>query len=299
MNILHALDDYLVYLSYTKGLSNNTVIRAKMVNAMFCRNTGINQFENITQKVVEDFFQNGRVKLEWKPSTFDTYHKTIMYFFRYACKQGYLQENNAEGIERPKMHKSLPRSFHQDKAEAWLRYVKNYPYNWHQVFCSKRNHAIYATFLFTGLRRSELCRLEMEDLDLKNRELKVIEGKGKKDRVIPLCFAYINIMREWLEIRNKYRKKCPNVFTSCTRDRELSISSLIYIHGELRKHAPFYNTLHQWRHTFATLMIQGGVDLPSLKAMMGHSDISTTMKYVSVSTHHLQSQIIKHPLNYS
>jgi site-specific recombinase XerD len=298
MNILPVLEDYLVYLIYTKGLSPTTVQTAKNVNSHFFRKMGITSFNEVTPKIVQDFFINGRIKCGWKPGTFVTYHKTILYFFEYAVKQGYLKENFARNIECPKMPKSLPRSFTKDKAVQWLRYVKNYPYHFKQEFFRKRNHAMYATLMFTGLRRCELSRLELADLDLKNRSLR-IRGKGEKDRVISLCSAYIVIMQDWLAVRKKNRKTCPFVFTSWRRNQGLSIGCIEHMHKKLIQDGPFHNTLHQWRHTFATLMIQGGVDLPSVQAMMGHSRIETTMRYVSISNNHLLLQASKHPLNHA
>ncbi|MCI5056815.1 MAG: site-specific integrase, partial [Flavobacteriales bacterium] len=74
-------------------------------------------------------------------------------------------------------------------------------------------------------------------------------------------------------------------------------SGLRHLTSELRKVCNIDFTIHRLRHTFATLMIEGGCDIYSLSKMMGHSDISTTTIYLSTTTEHLRGQIMKHPLN--
>lgn len=297
MNIYQALDEFCSYHAFIKGHSPETIKRIRQCNTRFVRRTGVRQFEDITIEKVNRFFLESRTKYRWMPTTFQTNHQTIHSFMKWAKTQGYIKENYLDDIEKPKWKRRLPIRLTKDQAFAWLKYVRNYPYSYRAEFYSARNHAIYATFLYTGIRRCELTKLELRDIDLVNLELKVRDGKGGKDRLIPLCFAHAQIVKTYLNIRKKMRFTTPYLFTTLKVRQQLSVASLVHIHNTLRKDAPVSCTIHQLRHTFATLMIEGGCDLPSLSAMMGHAHISTTMHYIKASTHHLKSQITKHPLN--
>lgn len=286
-----------MYLKYDKGHAKTTITRVRAVNRRFFRKAGITTFHDITKEVTLDFFRRGRRELEWKPNTFATYLSSLEVFMKWLVKYGYLTQTFLETIEKPKQGKRHPKRLHKDEAIRWLRYVKNFPYQHGGEFASKRNHAIYATFLYTGIRRMELANLEMRDFNLQAMELKVRSGKGDKDRVIPLCYTYIEILQEYLDIRKKYRKTCAEVFTSIKSNKGLTIPSLINIQQRLNKTAPVPCTFHQLRSTFATLMAEGNCEPRALQAMMGHASLETTMGYVDVTTTHLKAQIVRHPLN--
>ena len=100
-----------------------------------------------------------------------------------------------------------------------------------------------------------------------------------------------------IEKRKKWKKTCPEFFTCSNRNRGFSESGLKSFLDGFRKRTNIHFTIHQLRHTFATLMLEGGCDIYSLSNMMGHSDIKTTTIYLSTTAEHLRCQIAKHPLN--
>ena len=123
-------------------------------------------------------------------------------------------------------------------------------------------------------------------------------GKGDKDRIIPLNETLIDILKAYLEERSRLNKKCEYFFTTMREDNrmgDLVIKRLIVKIKE-KSGIPFY--AHLLRHTFATLMLEGGCDLFSLSKMLGHSDIKTTTIYLAATAAHLQGQIEKHPLTF-
>jgi site-specific recombinase XerD len=153
-----------------------------------------------------------------------------------------------------------------------------------------------ATCLHAGLRRAELLSLKFVDADVDNLTIFVRCGKGRKDRMIPMSFTLANILRNYLKERGKIKTIVPELFiTRDGRDR-VRLNSFNWFINRFRRISGINFTLHKLRHTFATLMIEGGCDIYSLSKMMGHSDITTTTIYLAASIEHLRSQIAKHPL---
>jgi len=152
-------------------------------------------------------------------------------------------------------------------------------------------------FLFCGLRKSELLNLKYTDVDLENMSIFVRQGKGSKDRVVPISLGLVPSLKKYLEERKRLNKTCPEFFASLNRNSGYTINGLKRLVIQLKQCSGINFTVHKLRHTFATLMLEGGCDIYSLSRMMGHSDIKTTTIYLSASTEHLRSQITKHPFN--
>lgn len=171
----------------------------------------------------------------------------------------------------------------------------NYPYDY--KYLRYRNHAIFSTFIFAGLRKKELLSLKYTDVDIDNLSIFVRQGKGAKDRVIPMSFTLAQTLKKYLEERKRLNRTCSAFFTSLNRDMGFTDIGLRRLVRKIRATAKIPFTIHKLRHTFATLMLEGGCDIYSLSKMMGHSDIKTTTIYLAASAEHLRSQMTKHPLN--
>jgi site-specific recombinase XerD len=295
MNINLLLEEFCHYSTYIKGLSKKTIKRYDEQAGYFLRHSHIETNEEITQRKVRDFFMYGRVDKKWKPTTFISYHMTLLVFFRWLVKNNYLEKNYIEDIEKPKLEKRLPSRLKKEEALRLLEIVYNLPYSYH--YLRHRNKAIFATFIFSGLRKSELLNLKLTDIDIENLTLFVRQGKGNKDRIIPISFTHAQILKRYLKERKRLNKTCPEFFTSLNRNRGFTDSGLKLIVERIKKASGISFNIHKLRHTFATLMLEGGCDIYSLSKMMGHSDIKTTTIYLSASAEHLREQVIKHPLN--
>ena len=149
------------------------------------------------------------------------------------------------------------------------------------------------------MRKAELLNLRYTDVDLENRTVFVHHGKGGKDRIIPISFTLVQILERYLTERKRLKKTCPEFFTSLNRNQGFTGSGLKRMLNRIKKASGIHFGTHKLRHTFATLMLEGGCDIYSLSKMMGHSDIKTTTIYLSASAEHLRSQVMKHPLNHS
>ncbi|MFA7653459.1 MAG: tyrosine-type recombinase/integrase [Candidatus Magasanikbacteria bacterium] len=280
---------------YLKGYSPMTLRRYRQVIGFFGRFAGIEDVSQITHNKVKELFIHGRTVRKWSANTFICYHKTLAVFFRWCIKEGHMQANFTDDIEIPKLEKRLPPKLTKQDAMRLLEVAYNYPYDYH--FLRYRNHAIFATFLFAGLRKKELLQLKLADVDLENLTIYVRQGKGSKDRIIPMSYRLADILNRYMKERRRLNKTCPGFFASLNHNQGLTEISLKRLVDKMRVASEIEFTIHKLRHTFATLMLEGGCDIFSLSKMMGHSDIKTTTIYLAASAEHLRAQIVKHPLN--
>jgi site-specific recombinase XerD len=280
-----------------RGYAPDTIQRYRIATRLFQRSMGAQLITECTPQVVREFFYRGRADRHWSSQTFVTYHKSLNVFFKWCIEQGHLRSNPLEGVEVPRLEKALPRRLPEDQARLLLEKVLNY--SWGSEFERRRNHALLATVIWAGLRRKELLRLELSDFDLGQQTLFVRRGKGAKDRMVPMSATYVAIMQRYLDERGRSRKTCQAVFPSLVRDAGLTLEGLRHLVLSLREVSGIRFRLHALRHTFATLMIEGGCEIYALSQMMGHDKITTTTGYLAASPEHLRAQIAKHPLNSS
>lgn len=290
--IAHKFYDYSLYI---RGYSKDTIKRYRQTINFFCRNQHITEIEEIDGNKVKDYFFYGRTKRNWGANSFITFHKSLVVFFRWCVQEGYMEKNFADDIETPKLEKKLPSKLTKQDALKLLEVVYNYPYKYR--FLRYRNHAIFSTLIFSGVRSKELLNIKYTDIDIENLSLFIYQGKGSKDRVIPICYKLAESLQKYLSERKRLNKTCPEFFASLNRNTGFTKTGLKRLVIKIREASGIHFTIHKLRHTFATLMLEGGCDIYSLSKMMGHSDIKTTTIYLAASAEHLRSQITKHPLN--
>lgn len=153
--------------------------------------------------------------------------------------------------------------------------------------------------LCCGLRISEVCALKKQDVDFESEKIKVIQGKGSKDRYVMLPEKLKPILKKWFRINDKehvipgmYKKHMSttqllNKFKKYLEQAELLIPTEKTSSGQQR-HAYTFHTL---RHTYATFLLEKGVDLYYVQRALGHSDIHTTQVYAHISQKDLQNKI--------
>lgn len=295
MDILILCEKFCEYSISIKGYSKETIRRYKYVITCFCKFTGVTETNQITEENARDLFYFGRVQRNWSVNTYVVYHKSLLVFFRWCMKQGYMTGNPIEGIEKPKLEKKLPSRLSKQQSLYLLEVVGNYPYDLR--YLRYRNHAIFATFIFAGLRKQELLNLKFADVDIQNLAIFVRQGKGNKDRIVPMSYTLAQSLKKYVDERKHLNKTCPEFFASSNRNIGFTANGLKKLVETVIKSTGIKFSVHKLRHTFATLMLEGGCDIYSLSQMMGHSDIKTTTIYLAASAEHLKKQMTKHPLN--
>lgn len=231
----------------------------------------------------------------WEASTFSNQYRALKAFLKWAVKEDHLHVNPIDGIERPRLEKKLPRRITLQEARRVLEFAFYGPAIY--KFERYRNRAMLGIMLYAGLRSAETLNLLVTDVDLTNAVIHVNCGKGAKDRVVPMSSTLRQYLLEYQRDRERMGKQSVFLFTPVQRDQRLSKGGLRRMIDRTRKKSGVNFSAHKLRHTFATLMLEGGCDLFSLQKMMGHSNIQTTTIYLSASAEMLQAQIAKHPLD--
>jgi site-specific recombinase XerD len=158
-----------------------------------------------------------------------------------------------------------------------------------------RDYAIIMTLLQTGIRLSELANLTIDDVDLEQKLLTVRQGKGKKDRQIPLVDEVVKALRNYLRYRNTQRVLDDEVLFLAKNGTSLNVSSIKYIVAKYVKKAGIRKkvSVHTLRHTFGAHKADKNIGIATLQELMGHKKKETTLKYIHLAKTNLRQEMIE------
>ncbi len=233
-----------------------------------------------------------------KPLTFASQARAltpVRGFFKWLTRQNVLLSNPASEIELPKQERRLPRHVLTiDEAERVMEQPDV------REPLGVRDRAILEALYSTGIRRMEVVNLQLYDLDAERGTLHVREGKGKRDRVVPIGERAVMWVNKYVhEVRQQLIMPPDEGVLFLTQAGE-ALSS-IWLTQVIRRYigrAEIGKTgsCHLWRHTCATLMLEGGADVRYVQEMLGHAKLSTTAIYTQVSIRQLKSvHTLTHP----
>lgn len=219
-------------------------------------------------------------------------------FYAYLHDQGYLKENVFTYISSPKKEKRLPRVLFAEQVQRLLKANAE-----RTDLLADRDKAILALLFTSGVRAGELVAIEIDDLDLRNRTVRIL-GKGDKERIVPftqgtaaLLGKYEDGLRKILIARNKKDIGITAFFVNA-RGQRLTTRGLEYIirRIENRTGLPYRLHPHLFRHTFATHLLEQGADLRVIQELLGHESLDTTQVYTHVTTQAMKHQFLSaHP----
>ena len=226
---------------------------------------------------------NGQ-RLGW--STQRTRLGVLKDFFRWLTKQNVILHNPASELELPRMEKRLPTAaLTLTQVEALLA-VPNVADP-----LGVRDRAMLELFYSCGLRRAELCRLELTDLNTERRTLTIRRGKGKKDRVVPVGARAVAWLERYLkEVRPRLclDTRTPALFLTGYGDAFNPDVVSRMVAGWIKQVTGRVASCHLLRHTCATHMLEGGADIRYIQQLLGHEKLETTAIYTEVSIRQLQ-----------
>ena len=215
---------------------------------------------------------------------------TIRSFYNYLTNKAHLiRENPVKDLDSPKLKKTLPKYLTLDESMQLLESVdgKN----------RERDYAILTLFLNCGLRISELCGLNLQDIQ--DDALRVL-GKGNKVRIVYLNEACKSAIADYLAVRRPISGRDQNALFLSARNERITKST---VHALVKKHigaagldASEYSS-HKLRHTAATLMLQNGVDVRAVQEVLGHEHLNTTEIYTHIDNEALRTAARANPLS--
>jgi integrase/recombinase XerC len=201
-------------------------------------------------------------------------------FFRFLCREGIVERNPARPLLSPRTERRIPP--HLEEAEvATLLDVPG------ETDAALRARAILELLYATGIRCAELVGLDLTEVDLDARMVRVL-GKGRKERVVPFGTAAREALRAYLPARARARPQTDALFVNVHGGRLTDRSIRTIMSRRLRETALSRKVSpHTLRHSFATHLLERGADLRTIQELLGHSSLSTTQRYTHVDTHHI------------
>jgi site-specific recombinase XerD len=185
------------------------------------------------------------------------------------------------------------KSAKREEKEPGILYREQYKALLYEASENVRDYAIIMTFLQTGIRWSELAYLTIDDVDFDNKVLTVRQGKGKKDRQIPLVDEEMKTLRNYLRYRASQLVLDDEIFFLAKNGTSLNVSTVKYIIAKYVKKAGIRKkvSVHTLRHTFGAHKADKNMGIATLQEVMGHKKKETTLKYIHLARTYLRQEM--------
>lgn len=290
--LLPTIKLYVRYLRLERNLSPNTIEAYRNdlahLEAFMIRNN-LN-LENVTLEQLHTFAASLH-EYGITPRSQARVLSGVRSFFRFLVLDGVVESDPTELLEWPSLPEHLPVVLTLEEIDR----IED------SIDLSKaegaRNRAIIEVLFSCGLRVSELVNMKLSDLYLEDRVL-LVRGKGNKERLVPVSSKAIADLKRWFFDRNLMKIKPGEddyVFLN-RRGAHLTRTMILIMVKRQAEEAGIKKTIspHTFRHSFATALLQGGADLRSIQAMLGHEKIDTTLVYTHISNEQLRKAILEH-----
>jgi len=301
--IQKSINEFTFHCQYEKNLSSKTLKAYKIDLKQFLEFKNVEQLsikeidKNILKQYIQQLFE-----ISFKEKTIKRKLATLKAFFNYLEFDEQIVVNPFRKIRISiKEPKRLPKTLSMREIKKLLVYVykmKNTTgtdkYSYKAIV---RDILILELLFATGMRVSEISNLKLLDMDMKTYIIRVI-GKGDKERSIHICDSEIKtILKEYLKLFHQSEDKKEYLFIN-RLGQHISEQSIRFMVKKYQKKAglEIHITPHMFRHTFATMLLEEGVDIRYIQHLLGHASIATTQIYTQVNLKH-QKKIIanKHP----
>lgn len=302
------LSDFLDYLSVVKGKSQNTLKEYRLdlitfFNFIIKRKSLKISHHEIDLELLKNislsdmyaymsFVKNERLN---GPSARSRKTASLRTFYNYLTnKIKVIDKNITLELESPKLPKRNPIYLNFQESKKLLSNIDNTSKYYLRDYC------IVSLFLNCALRLSELCSIDLNDIDWDSNTLKII-GKGDKERLIFLNNMVLSSLKEYLKDRSTYKINADdkNALFISSRGCRISNRAIQLLIKKYTKGFEKNITPHKLRHTSATLMFKHGkVDIRTLQKVLGHENISTTQIYTHVDDDGIKKAFESNPLNF-
>lgn len=298
------IDEFVSYIRFEKGLSENTVTAYRRdlgAWTAFCRDRRLAPEAVRPDHVTEylDRLRKGRppATRRLSPATVARMLVAVRAFHRFLAREGHLESDPTARVGVPRRPRSLPKAIPLEDVERLLELPAD-------DLLGGRDKAILETLYGTGIRISELAALDVDDIDLDDGTVRVRSGKGRKARLVPVgraarvaLGAYLTRARPELDRRRPSRTSAGALFLNA-RGGRLSRQGAWKILKGYARIAGFEERVspHTLRHSFATHMLDRGADIRVVQELLGHASLATTQVYTLVSDRRLREVYLSsHP----
>jgi tyrosine recombinase XerD len=286
------ISNYQQYLLLEKSLSKNT-LDAYLTDLDKLLSYLLLEDINILDVTLDDLqnFAAGLHDIGIHPRSQARIISGIKSFFHFLLLDDYIQSDPTELLEGPKIGFKLPETLSVKEIDELISSIDRGKKE------GQRNRAILETLYSCGLRVSELTNLKLSELYFDEGFIKV-EGKGNKQRLVPISSRAIKEINYYLTDRNKMdiKKEYEDYLFISRRGTSISRIMVFHIIKEQADIAGIKKSIspHTFRHSFATHLLEGGANLRAIQCMLGHESITTTEIYTHIDRNMLRNEIIKH-----
>ena len=285
---------YLSYLESVKQYSQHTLNGYKrdlQKLSKYLSDQEIDKWKLVKEHDLRTFVNSER-RRGLSPRSIQRILSSCRTFFEFLLTEGQIKLSPAQNISSPKLAQLLPKAMDADLVQKLLDFKA-------KGMIEVRDKALAELLYSSGLRLSEICKLNMEDLDTKERTC-IVSGKGNKIRIVPVGKKAIQAIRDWFMYRSELKQSKATstnaIFLNNKGNRisprsiQLRLEKLCLMRG-----LPGINP-HMLRHSFASHVLESSGDLRAVQEMLGHSDIGTTQIYTKLDFQHLSKVYDKaHP----
>ena len=281
-----SISSFSEYLLYQKGLSQNTVDSYK---SDLTKLSNYLQNQDLSKTNIDNFFID-MSEFNYSSSTKKRMHSSIKNFLKYINENEDYESIDISDIKL-KSSKKLPEVLSITDIENMINF-----YN-HETYLDSRNRTVIDVLYSTGCRVSELCDINISDIDLDEKYLK-LKGKGSKQRIVPIGSMLYKNLLQYLNVRETFlQNRVEPLFLSKSKNK-LDRTAVFRIIKKTARNISLQTDVHPHtlRHSAATHMLEGGCDLRTVQEFLGHSSVSTTQIYTKVTKEFLEEAFTEsHP----
>lgn len=285
------LSEFLESLRLDRGASDHTVssYRADLTQFFAFLNARVNPLE-ITSAEIESYLSYLHHEEKQKSTSIARKLSALRQFFKFLRIEHEMGTDPLENVSTPKLGKGIPKGLTESEVQDLLRITEDglqYPEK-NAAASRSRDRAMIYLLYASGLRISELAGLTLNNLETEQGYVRV-RGKGEKERIVPFAPVAGEHLLDYVQNhRSSFSPTTAHVFISArgvlTRQAIWKILAKLARAAGIQKRV----TPHMLRHSFATHLLQSGINLRSLQLLLGHADLSTTQIYTHVAPEHLK-----------
>ena len=288
------INDFIDYLVLEKGLSVNTQesYRFDLIEfTNYLNKKKINNLKNIKENDLIDYLEYLKEEKKLASRSIERHLTTLRTLYKYLIKNEIVDNDITLNIDNLKLGRHLPDVLSVPEVDNLLDIKINSIYD-------IRTKAMLEIMYSSGLRVSELVNLELEDIDMYNDTI-LINGKGSKERIVPIGDYAKKYLKDYLDVRNQLIKKKngnPNKLFLNNHGLPITRNGFNFLLNNILKDKGINKkvTPHTLRHSFATHMLDNGADLRSIQELLGHSDIVTTRIYTHISKKQIHDNYLEY-----
>ncbi len=277
------VEQFVTHLSRERRMSPHTTLNYRReIEALteWCEQQKIADWSALDEQHIRSFAARSHAA-GLAPRSVQRRLSAMRSFFRYLQRERVIKHNPAGDVRAPKARRALPRTVDADQMNRLLEIEGD-------DALAKRDRAVMELFYSSGLRLAELLGLDLHDLDLADRTVRVT-GKGNKVRILPVGRKACEALQAWLAERASLAPPTERAVFAGRNGKRLGARTIQkrVANWAIRQGLPVHIHPHLFRHSFASHLLESSQDLRGVQELLGHADIATTQVYTHLDFQHL------------